>query len=83
MFGSYFMVLLLVQVILHTYIDSLRDDGDRKVNHHGVARTVNSKYGLFNTIKYSDTILGLCSISIIQNNYILGDPVVARNNGSG
>ena len=43
MFGSYFMDLLLVQVILHTYIDSLREDGDRKVNHHGVARTVNSK----------------------------------------
>ena len=33
----------MVQVILHTYIDSLRSEESREVNHHGAPRIVGGK----------------------------------------
>ena len=33
------------QVILHTFMDSLRDDGNREINHHGVARSIENQNG--------------------------------------
>ena len=35
-----YFTLLKLQVILHTYIDSLRVDEDREVNQHGQPRKV-------------------------------------------
>ena len=35
---------LSLQVILHTYIDSMRSDDNREVNHHGAPRVVGGRY---------------------------------------
>ena len=39
------LLLPFVEVILHTYIESLNDDEERTVNHHGVAMDVAEKSG--------------------------------------
>ena len=31
------LLLPFMEVVLHTYIDSLRDDDEREINHHGTA----------------------------------------------
>ena len=39
------LLLPFVEVLLHTYIESLNDDEDRVINHHGVAMDVADKGG--------------------------------------
>ena len=39
------LMLPFVEVLLHTYMESLNDDEDRTINHHGVAMDVNDKGG--------------------------------------
>ena len=39
------LLLPFVEVILHTYMESLNDDEDRTINHHGVAMDVAEKGG--------------------------------------
>ena len=37
------LMLPFVEVILHTYMDSLRHDYDREVNHHGSKMKIDNK----------------------------------------
>ena len=39
------LLLPFVEVLLHTYMESLNDDEDRVINHHGVAMDVADKGG--------------------------------------
>ena len=39
------MVIPFFEVLLHTYMESLNDDEDRTINHHGVAMDVAEKGG--------------------------------------
>ena len=34
-----------IVVLMHTYIDTLRSDGDREINHHGKAISINGHDG--------------------------------------
>ena len=44
------LMLPFVEVLLHTYMESLNDDEDRTINHHGVAMDVGEKSD--NTVNY-------------------------------
>ena len=37
------LLLPFMEVLLHTYIDYLRNDDDREINHHGKTVTVNGE----------------------------------------
>ena len=39
------LLLPFVEVLLHTYMESLNDDEERVINHHGVAMDVADKGG--------------------------------------
>merc|ERR1719244_691052 len=44
------LMLPFVEVLLHTYIESLNDDEDRTINHHGVEMPVGDKASSSNVI---------------------------------
>ena len=35
------LLLPFIEVLIHTYMDTLRDDEEREINHHGRTRTIN------------------------------------------
>ena len=35
------LILPFIEVLIHTYMDTLRDDEEREINHHGRTRTIN------------------------------------------
>ena len=37
------LLLPFLGVLIHTYMDTLRDDEDREINHHGKAITINDE----------------------------------------
>ena len=37
------LVLPFIVVLLHTYMDTLRNDDDREINHHGKAISIDDK----------------------------------------
>ena len=46
------LMLPFVEVLLHTYIESLNDDEDRTINHHGVEMPVGEKSSVSNCAQY-------------------------------
>ena len=46
------LMLPFVEVLLHTYIESLNDDEDRTINHHGVEMPVGEKFSVSSCSQY-------------------------------
>ena len=59
-------MLAFVQVLLHTYMESLNDDEDRTINHHGVAMDVGEKTNNTVTSKFVLTYFHLLLQSVIR-----------------
>ena len=53
-----------IVVLLHTYMDTLRSDDDREINHHGKSVTVNEENKKGQQIQVS------CRISRMKDKYI-------------
>ena len=50
------LVLPFIVVLLHTYMDTLRNDDEREINHHGKAIAIDDKEDVDgNTIKVNNT----------------------------
>lgn len=56
------LILPFIEVLLHTYIDTLRDDTDREVNHHGTVIDVNAAV--------NDTTQSSSKTKSLSNNHV-------------